>query len=316
MRKTKLCGARLDRADAAFDRVHARAVARGKDADDAIRAYLRHRGFCKRPALSGSDRCQWHGGHSTGPTSEQGKANTIAAMAEGRRRWLAKLKAEGKPVPFGRKRGGKNRALDERAAAAHAREERRTLRRVEHQSRADKRARREARRQQREEQRELQHRHDAFQAGLPFWSDAAAPPPKPLPGVAPDHTRGSPAPPATPKIPTAPTMPDPDALLDEALALVASPGARKADVKLVTVTTGKGWRGPTLSVYPTGSGRCPTTTQRSFTGASGNMSKRSAAQTARRRDWPSSRRRSWTLRSGGRLNRPSLWLVPISTGPS
>jgi hypothetical protein len=35
-------------------------------------------------------------------------------MVEGRRRSLEKLKAEGKPVPWGRKKGGVNRSAAER----------------------------------------------------------------------------------------------------------------------------------------------------------------------------------------------------------
>lgn len=31
-----------------------------------------------------SDRCKWHGGHSTGPRSEAGKALSLAALARGR----------------------------------------------------------------------------------------------------------------------------------------------------------------------------------------------------------------------------------------
>ena len=50
---------------------------------------------------------------------------TVAAMVEGRRRLLEKLKAEGKPVPWGRKRGGVNRSAAERqlgrATKQHAR---------------------------------------------------------------------------------------------------------------------------------------------------------------------------------------------------
>ena len=38
-------------------------------------------------------------------------------MVEGRRRLLEKLKAEGKPVPWGRKRGGVNRSAAERQLA-------------------------------------------------------------------------------------------------------------------------------------------------------------------------------------------------------
>src|SRR5262249_25829820 len=41
-------------------------------------------------------------GLSTGPTTPEGKARTIKALKAGRRRWLAKLKSDGKPIPFGR----------------------------------------------------------------------------------------------------------------------------------------------------------------------------------------------------------------------
>ena len=76
-------------------------------------------------AVRGSRRCRLHGGVSTGPRTPEGKALTIAAMVEGRRRLLEKLKAEGKPVPWGRKRGGVNRSAAERqlaqASKQHAR---------------------------------------------------------------------------------------------------------------------------------------------------------------------------------------------------
>jgi hypothetical protein len=57
------------------------------------------------------------GGFSTGPRTPEGKARTVAAMVDGRRRLLGKLKAEGKPVPWGRKRGGVNRSAVERQLA-------------------------------------------------------------------------------------------------------------------------------------------------------------------------------------------------------
>jgi hypothetical protein len=38
-------------------------------------------------------------GLSTGPTTPEGMARTIAAMKAGRLRWLAQLKSEGKPIP-------------------------------------------------------------------------------------------------------------------------------------------------------------------------------------------------------------------------
>jgi hypothetical protein len=47
-------------------------------------------------------------------------ARTLAAMQAGRLRWLAKLKAEGKKVPFGRKKGSRNAPLEERRLAETA----------------------------------------------------------------------------------------------------------------------------------------------------------------------------------------------------
>ena len=67
--------------------------------------------------MRGKKRCRLHGGLSTGPKTSEGKARTVAAMVEGRRRLLEKLKAEGKPVPWGRKRGGANRSAAERQLA-------------------------------------------------------------------------------------------------------------------------------------------------------------------------------------------------------
>jgi hypothetical protein len=43
--------------------------------------------FCKAFAMPGSDRCWVHGGASTGPRTDAGKARSVAAMVEGRRRW-------------------------------------------------------------------------------------------------------------------------------------------------------------------------------------------------------------------------------------
>ena len=87
--------------------------------------YLRSSGRCRNWPVRGKKRCRLHGGFSTGPRTPEGKARTIAAMVEGRRRLLEKLKAEGKPVPWGRKRGGVNRSAAERqlaqASKQHAR---------------------------------------------------------------------------------------------------------------------------------------------------------------------------------------------------
>jgi hypothetical protein len=87
--------------------------------------YLRSSSWCRNWPVRGKKRCRLHGGFSTGPRTAEGKARTIAAMVEGRRRLLEKLKAEGKPVPWGRKRGGVNRSVAERqlaqASKQHAR---------------------------------------------------------------------------------------------------------------------------------------------------------------------------------------------------
>jgi hypothetical protein len=63
--------------------------------------------YCKNWAVRGRTRCKFHGGMSTGPKTPEGKARVVAAMVEGRRRWLARLKAEGKPFPGGRKPGSR-----------------------------------------------------------------------------------------------------------------------------------------------------------------------------------------------------------------
>jgi hypothetical protein len=36
---------------------------------------------------------------------QNGKASALAALSEGRRRWIAQMKAEGKKFPWGRKAG-------------------------------------------------------------------------------------------------------------------------------------------------------------------------------------------------------------------
>lgn len=50
-------------------------------------------------------RCWVHGGASTGPRSPEGKARVVAAMVEGRRKWVEQRRAEGKKFPAGRKCG-------------------------------------------------------------------------------------------------------------------------------------------------------------------------------------------------------------------
>lgn len=64
-------------------------------------AYLRKRRnkhlgrcYCKRVPSIGSDRCKFHGGLSTGAITPEGKRRSLAAMQEGRRRWLERKKIE------------------------------------------------------------------------------------------------------------------------------------------------------------------------------------------------------------------------------
>lgn len=73
-----------------------------------------HRGYCQKSPLKGHWRCKLHGGASTGPTSPEGKAQTVAAMVAGRRRWVERMnraKAEGRieKFPGGRQPGQKGR---------------------------------------------------------------------------------------------------------------------------------------------------------------------------------------------------------------
>jgi hypothetical protein len=60
--------------------------------------------FCKGWAME-NGRCWVHGGASTGPRTPEGKARVVAAMVEGRRKWVERRRAEGKKFPAGRKRG-------------------------------------------------------------------------------------------------------------------------------------------------------------------------------------------------------------------
>ena len=134
-----------------------------------------HSGYCKNWAVPGGTRCRLHGGLSTGPTTPEGMARTVAAMKTGRLRWLAKLKAEGKPAPCGRKKGGRNAPLEEREHAAYVRKCDRDFRRIVHRTRADRKARRAKRRQEREEDRrraaDHARRKARMHAGLPYWTD-------------------------------------------------------------------------------------------------------------------------------------------------
>ncbi len=67
---------------------------------------LRH---CRNWAVPGNRRCRFHGGMSTGPKTPEGKARVVAAMVEGRRRWVLEMKAAGRKFPGGRKPGSRVR---------------------------------------------------------------------------------------------------------------------------------------------------------------------------------------------------------------
>jgi hypothetical protein len=102
-------------------------------------------------------------------------ARTIAAMKAGRLRWLAQLKSEGKPIPCGRKKGGRNAPLKERERAAYVRECERKYLDVVRRTRAERKARRAQRRQEREDTRRRMDEHarrkSRMDAGLPYWTE-------------------------------------------------------------------------------------------------------------------------------------------------
>jgi hypothetical protein len=60
---------------------------------------------CRKWAVPGKTRCFLHGGKSTGPRTPEGKARTLAAMLEGRRRRIAELALEGKKINGGHNGG-------------------------------------------------------------------------------------------------------------------------------------------------------------------------------------------------------------------
>jgi hypothetical protein len=92
-------------------------------------------------------------------------------MNKGRARWLAELKAEGKPIPWGRKKGGRNRSPAEREQAAWEKQCAREWRDGFHQSLDARKALRSQRRQERKSVAADAARRERFQAGGPFWTD-------------------------------------------------------------------------------------------------------------------------------------------------
>jgi hypothetical protein len=113
------CNARRRRSEAALYRA---------DREGRLMEYLRSSSRCRNWPVRGKKRCRLHGGLSTGPKTSEGKMRTVAAMVEGRRRLLEELKAKGKPVPWGRKRGGVNRSAAERQLARASKEHARAQR--------------------------------------------------------------------------------------------------------------------------------------------------------------------------------------------
>jgi hypothetical protein len=73
---------------------------------------------CRTWAME-NGRCRVHGGASTGPKSPDGKARVVAAMVEGRRKWVARRRAEGRRFTAGRKTGSAwvTEPMQERARA-------------------------------------------------------------------------------------------------------------------------------------------------------------------------------------------------------
>ncbi len=73
---------------------------------------------CRAWAME-NGRCRVHGGVSTGPKSPEGKARVVAAMVEGRRKWVERRRAEGRRFTAGRKGGDAwvTKAMRERARA-------------------------------------------------------------------------------------------------------------------------------------------------------------------------------------------------------
>jgi hypothetical protein len=74
-------------------------------------ARVRHRhGFYRKWPVPGKERCRFHGGCSTGPVTEEGKARSLAAVRAGRKQWLEEMRAkkeagEIERFPGGRKSG-------------------------------------------------------------------------------------------------------------------------------------------------------------------------------------------------------------------
>jgi hypothetical protein len=99
-------------------------------------------------------------------------ARTVAAMNARRARWLAKLKSEGKPIPFGRKKGGRNLPAEEREQTAYEKRCHREARLMLQQFRVERKARRvREREEERRKMDEHARRKARADAGMPYWTD-------------------------------------------------------------------------------------------------------------------------------------------------
>ena len=97
-------------------------------------------------------------------------------MKAGRARWLARLKSEGKPIPFGRKKGGHNRPREEREHDG-VRPTMPSRQSAHGQTKCGPIGKRGAReqRQERDDARRRMEEHARRKAradaGLPYWTD-------------------------------------------------------------------------------------------------------------------------------------------------
>ena len=62
---------------------------------------------CRRWPVPGRTRCRLHGGMSTGARTAEGKARVLAALIEGRQRWMEEMRAKKKAGLLARFPGGR-----------------------------------------------------------------------------------------------------------------------------------------------------------------------------------------------------------------
>ena len=62
---------------------------------------------CRRWPVPGRTRCRLHGGMSTGARTPEGRARVLAALIEGRRRWLERMRERKKAGLIARFPGGR-----------------------------------------------------------------------------------------------------------------------------------------------------------------------------------------------------------------